>query len=92
MEALFELIKTGGSAVGLVVLYFIWKKMEHLEANMVTKDAIQLAITEMEVRLTNWANDRFLPRSESEQITNGHAEQLRDLRDQIQYGRRSTDR
>ncbi len=57
---------------------------------MLTKANLGEAIREMEKALMKWADDRFLPRTECEQITHNHTESIRDLREEI-HGRRKTD-
>ena len=89
MESLFEILKTGGQAVTLVILWFMWRRMDEF----VTKDGIQLAIKEMEVRLTNWSNERFQTRKVCDDSMHNHWEDLRDLREDLgEHRRRWTDR
>ncbi len=57
---------------------------------MLTKANLGEAIREMEKSLMQWADGRFLPRTECEQITNNHTEAIRDLREEV-HGRRKTD-
>lgn len=98
---------TPGVVMGLLVLVWLTafsvrllNRIDRLEttvgeikADMVRGEDLDLSIQRIGDSLKTWADGRFLPRTECEQITNGHSEQLRDLREEIsQYRRRSTDR